>query len=152
MLNPQDIRVQTNSNAAVLGASTLNTGTTASFSTTSIDLGGSGDTGDFALFLLRFGTNAASANISSVTVDTSENNSTWTTGSNILSAALSTDPLDGRAVTFLIDGRNKPRYLRLTLTTSAAANTVISYVEGIRLGNSVVPPAVLGADLAYTIA
>lgn len=152
MVNAQDIRVQTNAGAAVLGATTLATSGTATASTTSIDMAGATDTGDFAVFLLRFGANAASSNLSSITLDTSENNSSWTTGSNILPSALLTNPLAGRSVLFNVDGRNKARYLRLTFTTSTANNCIISYVEGLRIGNSAVPPAPLGADAVYNIA
>ena len=142
MVNAQDIRVHS---TTILGSTTLNTSGTASASTAGVDMGGTGS-GNFAYFLVRFGTNAA-GNLSSITVDTSDNGSTWVAGSNLLSAVLLTDPLDGRAINIAADGRNA-RFVRLTFTTTAAANTVISYVEGFRLGNQQVPPPVLGADLA----
>ena len=143
MVNAQDIRVHS---PRVLGAVTLVTSGTATTSTGGVDMGGTGS-GNYAYFLVRFGTNAATGNLSSITVDTSDNGSTWVSGPNLLSAPLLTDPLDDRAINIAADGRNA-RFVRLTLTTTSAANTVISYVEGFRVGNQIVPPPALGADLA----
>lgn len=141
MVNAQDIRVHS---TAILGSTTLATTGTATASTGGVDMGGTGS-GNYAYFLVRFGTNAA-GNLSSITVDTSDNGSTWVAGPNLLSAVLLTDPLDGRAINIAADGRNA-RFVRLTFTTTSANNTVISYVEGFRVGNQQVPPPALGADI-----
>lgn len=145
MVNAQDIRVHS---PRVLGSNSLVSPGTATVSTGGVDMGGL-SSGNFAYFLVRFGTNAASANLSSITVDLSDNGSTWVSGPNLLSAVLATTALSDRAINIAADGRNA-RFVRLTFTTTATATatTVISYVEGFRVGNQQVPPPVLGTDLA----
>lgn len=125
----------------VSDATTLNSGATASLTTTEIDTVQNGVKYDLAIFLIRTGTIAASGEVSVLKVQESDTSGSGFTdavdaGANPIGA---TDD-DGWYI-IIVDCRSKKRYLDLVASTDAAADCAINHVTCLLARGSVAPVA-----------
>lgn len=132
----------------VLNSSTLNTSGTPSYNTTAWDFAGF----DAANFIVAIGSIAGGGGFSILKLqesDTSGGTYTDVTSGNTSGLTIA-DTDDNKIVSILVRRTGRKRFLRMTLTTAAAAATVVDGVLAVGLSNTVNDPITI-ADFSVIV-
>ena len=127
---------------------TLNTGATATLSSTGVDCRGF----DYITITVLLGTIAAGGGLSVAKLQYSDNNSTWADVTDGGATPLPGDTDDNKYITWYhknVDGAH--RYYRVVLTTAGAVNTIIDSIIYARSRAQIVPPSTSSTVLAINL-